>query len=54
MERGELLNLRWEYVDLRLGVAHLPLTKNGDNRDNPVITPRRPGAVGTPRQQRQG
>jgi integrase len=36
MRRGELLNLRWEYVDLRLGVAHLPLTKNGDSRDVPL------------------
>jgi len=31
--RGELLDLRWEYVDLRLCVAYLPLTKNFDNRD---------------------
>jgi integrase len=36
MRRGELLNLRWEYVDLKLRVAHLPLTKNGDSRDVPL------------------
>ena len=36
MRRGELLQLRWEYVDLNLCVAHLPLTKNGDSRDVPL------------------
>ncbi|GAB1715046.1 MAG: integrase [Nitrobacter sp.] len=36
MRRGELLDLRWEHVDLKLGVAHLPLTKNGDSRDVPL------------------
>jgi integrase len=36
MGRGELLNLRWEYVDLRLGVAHLAPTKNDDNRKVPL------------------
>jgi integrase len=36
MRRGELLELRWEHVDLKLGVAHLPLTKNGDSRDVPL------------------
>ncbi|WP_375786302.1 tyrosine-type recombinase/integrase [Bradyrhizobium sp. Pha-3] len=36
MRRGELLELRWEHVDLKRGVAHLPLTKNGDSRDVPL------------------
>jgi integrase len=36
MRRGELLQLRWEHVDLKLSVAHLPLTKNGDSRDVPL------------------
>jgi integrase len=36
MRRGELLDLRWEHVDLKLCVAHLPLTKNGDSRDVPL------------------
>lgn len=36
MRRGELLGLTWENVDLDNGVAHLPLTKNGDSRDVPL------------------
>jgi integrase len=36
MRRGELLQLRWEHVDLKLCVAHLVLTKNGDSRDVPL------------------
>jgi integrase len=36
MRRGELLDLRWAHVDVRLCVAHLPLTKNGDSRDIPL------------------
>jgi integrase len=36
MRRGELLALRWQHVDLKLRVAHLPLTKNGDSRDVPL------------------
>jgi integrase len=30
MRRGELTNLRWENVDLKSKVLHLPTTKNGD------------------------
>ena len=31
--RGELLNLRWEYVDLNAKIATLPTTKNGTSRN---------------------
>lgn len=36
MRRGEIASLRWEHVDLRRRVAHLPRTKNGDARDVPL------------------
>ncbi len=36
MRRGELLALRWEHVDLKRRVAHLPETKNGKSRDVPL------------------
>lgn len=36
MRRGELLGLTWENIDLDAGVAHLPLTKNGESRDVPL------------------
>lgn len=36
MRQGEILSLRWEHVDLHLGIAHLPLTKNGTSRDVPL------------------
>ncbi|MBA0218689.1 site-specific integrase [Pectobacterium brasiliense] len=36
MRQGEILSLRWEHIDLRLGIAHLPLTKNGSTRDVPL------------------
>ncbi len=36
MRQGEILSLRWEHVDLHMGVAHLPLTKNGTARDVPL------------------
>jgi integrase len=29
MRRGEIVSLRWEHVDLKRRVAHLPATKNG-------------------------
>ena len=38
MRRGELLALRWEHVDLKSRVAHLPDTKNGTSRDVPLST----------------
>ncbi|KWF21672.1 site-specific integrase [Burkholderia pseudomultivorans] len=36
MRRGEIAALRWEHVDLKRRVAHLPATKNGDARDVPL------------------
>lgn len=36
MRRGEIMNLRWEHVDLERRVAHLPATKNGNSRDTPL------------------
>jgi len=36
MRRGELLALRWEHVDLKRRVVHLPETKNGSSRDVPL------------------
>jgi integrase len=38
MRRGELLSLRWEYIDLRGRTAFLPDTKNGDSRTVPLST----------------
>ena len=38
MRRGELLALRWEHIDLAKRTAHLPLTKNGDQRTVPLTT----------------
>lgn len=36
MRQGELLALRWENVDLKRRVAHLPMTKNGTARNVPL------------------
>ena len=36
MRRSEILGLRWEYIDLKQCVAHLPLTKNGESRNVPL------------------
>ncbi len=38
MRRGEIIALRWENVDLKRRVAHLPATKNGTARDVPLST----------------
>ncbi len=38
MRRGELLALRWDHVDLKRRVAHLPDTKNSTARDVPLST----------------
>lgn len=36
MRRGEIAEMRWEHVDLKRRVAHLPATKNGSARDVPL------------------
>lgn len=36
MRQGEILNLDWEYINLRTRIAHLPETKNGSKRDVPL------------------
>ncbi|MCM3609114.1 site-specific integrase [Cupriavidus pauculus] len=36
MRQGEILNLRWENINLKARVAHLPDTKNGTRRDVPL------------------
>ena len=38
MRRGELLALRWEYIDLEARTAFLPDTKNGESRTVPLST----------------
>lgn len=38
MRRGELLSLRWEFVDTARRFVHLPLTKNGEARNVPLST----------------
>ena len=36
MRRGEILSLTWENVHLERRYVHLPDTKNGDSRDEPL------------------
>lgn len=36
MRRSEIVSLRWEHVDLRHRVVHLPATNNGTARDVPL------------------
>lgn len=36
MRQGEILGLRWEHINLKSRVAHLPATKNGSKRDVPL------------------
>lgn len=36
MRRGEMLDLRWEYVNLAKRTAFIPLTKNGESRTVPL------------------
>ncbi len=38
MRRSELLALRWEHIDLKRRILHLPETKNGTSRDVPLST----------------
>ena len=36
MRQSELINLRWEHIDLARRTAHLPVTKNGESRTVPL------------------
>lgn len=36
MRQGEILKLRWEHINLKTRIAHLPETKNGTQRDVPL------------------
>lgn len=36
MRQGEMVKLRWEHINLKSRVAHLPETKNGSKRDVPL------------------
>lgn len=36
MRQGEILKLRWEHVNLKSRIVHLPETKNGTQRDVPL------------------
>lgn len=36
VRRGGIVSLRWEHIDLKDRVAHLPKTKNGESRDVPL------------------
>lgn len=36
MRQGEILRLKWEHINLKTRVAHLPETKNGSKRDVPL------------------
>lgn len=36
MRQGEILSLRWEHINFKTRVAHLPATKNGTKRDVPL------------------
>jgi integrase len=36
MRQGEILSVRWEYVNLKSRIVHLPDTKNGCRRDVPL------------------
>ncbi|NNM65034.1 MAG: site-specific integrase [Burkholderiales bacterium] len=36
MRQGEILGLRWEHINTRSRIAHLPETKNGSKRDVPL------------------
>lgn len=36
MRQGEILGLRWEFINLKTRVAHIPMTKNGEKRDVPL------------------
>ncbi|WP_249221456.1 hypothetical protein [Cupriavidus sp. KK10] len=36
MRQGQLLALRWEHINVKARIAHLPETKNSSKRDVPL------------------
>lgn len=36
MRQGEILGIQWEDINLRIGIVHLRMTKNGTKRDVPL------------------
>jgi len=38
MRRGEIVNMRWENLDLEAGTLHIPVTKNGHSRTIPLTS----------------
>lgn len=49
MRKGEILNLKWEKVDLKHGFILLDRTKNGDRREIPINSTLRTVLQGLPR-----
>ncbi|MDR2837558.1 MAG: site-specific integrase [Azonexus sp.] len=45
MRQGEILSLRWEHLNLKTRIAHLPETKNGTMRDVPLSATARDALV---------
>lgn len=45
MRQGEILNLRWEHINIKSRIAHLPETKNGTKRDVPLSVTARDALV---------
>ncbi len=51
MRKSEILNLRWEQIDLQHGFIYLDMTKNGYNREIPINTTLRDALQGVERTQ---
>ena len=49
MRRGEILNLKWQDIDLRQNVIHLLQTKNGQKREVYLNSTLRKALIGTPK-----
>ena len=49
MRRSEIATLRWDNIDLKRRIIHLPLTKNGDARDVSLSTKALETLLGLPR-----